>query len=281
VTDLAVRIVRRLATAPGFRHLTRFQPLLRLSFALRASLVREKRRFATNELRSRPMTSVYRLRESGVSIVVRHHTGDVMVLDEIFSQREYEPPLEVEAALAARPAGLRVLDLGANIGLFGAWVLGRFPEATIVAVEADPANAAIHRKAIDANGLGDRWRLLEAFASTSSGVTRFVAGEHATSHAADGEDGVEVPAIDVLPELAKSELVKIDVEGAEWNIVADPRFAAARPAIVVLEYHREGCPQPEPAAAAEQALRTAGLDVVHASRKPQFGAGLLWGIARG
>jgi FkbM family methyltransferase len=280
LTDLAVRVVRRLATAPGFRHLTRVQPLLRLSFALRASLVQERLRFAANELRRRPVTGVYRLRGSGVAIALRHHTGDVMVLDEIFSQQEYEPPREVEVALSALPAAPRIVDLGANIGLFGAWALGRFPEATIVAVEADPANAEIHRRTIEANGLDARWRLVEAFAATAPGLIHFAAGKHAISHAAAGEkDSIEVPAVDVLPELGTADLVKIDIEGAEWDLLADPRFRDIRPRAVVLEYHAEGCPGADARAAAEQGLGAAGLEVVHVRRKPQFGAGLLWAFA--
>jgi FkbM family methyltransferase len=171
-----------------------------------------------------------------------------------------------------------VVDLGANIGLFGAWVLGRFPGASILAVEADPANAAIHRRTIEANGLGGLWRLLEGFASTEPGLVRFVAAEHATSHAAEPEErGVDVPSLDVLPSLEDADLVKIDIEGAEWRLLADSRFARARPSVVVLEYHKEGAPRPDAGQAAEQALRAAGFDVVHAGRKPQFGAGIVWG----
>jgi FkbM family methyltransferase len=204
-----------------------------------------------------------------------------MVLDEIFSQGEYEPPSEVEAALAALLSAPRVVDLGANIGLFGAWALGRFPEATIVAVEADPENAAIHRRTIDANGLGDRWQLVEGFASTAPGRVRFAAGQHATSHAGEIQgQGVEVPALDVLPHLGAADLVKIDIEGAEWAIFEDPRFARARPSILVLEYHEAGCPYPDAAEAAERALRSAEFDVVRAGRKPEFGAGLLWALTR-
>jgi FkbM family methyltransferase len=279
MSDLAVRFVRWLATAPGFRRLTRVQPLLRLSFALRASLVRERVRFARNELRRRPVSGVYRLRESGVAVVLRHHTGDIMVLDEIFSQREYEPPEPARRALDALFAPT-VVDLGANIGLFGAWALGRFPEATIVGVEADPANAAVHRRTIEANGLGLRWKLIEGFAGTESGVVRFAAGEHATSHADDREGAIDVPAVDVFPELRSADLVKIDVEGAEWELLADPRFERLRPQVVVLEYHEDGSPTEDPRQAAEQALRAAGLDVFHAASKPQFGAGIVWGLLR-
>ena len=89
----------------------------------------------------------------GVAIALRHHTGDVLVLDEIFSQLEYEPPRRGQAGCSRLSGAPRVVDLGANIGLFGAWVLGRYPDATIVAVEADPANAAVHRRTIEANEL--------------------------------------------------------------------------------------------------------------------------------
>jgi FkbM family methyltransferase len=281
VTDLALRLVRRLAGAPGFRHLARSQTLLRVSFALRGSLVRERLGFAAAELRRRPATGVYRLRESGVAIALRHHTGDVMVLDEIFSQREYEPPPAVTAALERLPSDVRIVDLGANIGLFGAWALGRFPEATVLAVEADPANAAVHRLAIQANDAAGRWRLVEAFAATTAGTVRFAAGRHATSHAASDEDeAVDVPSIDVLPELDEAGLLKIDVEGAEWDLLADPRFPAAVPPVVVLEYHREGAPGSNPEAEADRLLRAAGLEVIHAARKPQFGAGLVWAFRR-
>src|SRR5204863_1001831 len=115
------RLVRRAATLPGLRLLTRSGALLRVTYALRATLVADSRRFAANELRRRATVETYRLRHSDVRVAVRHHTADLMVLDEVFSQREYAPPDPVASALnALRP--LRVADLGANIGVFGAWV---------------------------------------------------------------------------------------------------------------------------------------------------------------
>jgi FkbM family methyltransferase len=217
------------------------------------------------------------LRSSGVAIALRHHTGDVLVLDEIFSQLEYEPPPEVRSSLTGLHAPT-VVDLGANIGLFGAWVLERYPDARIISVEADPANAAVHRRTIEANGVDDRWTLVEGFASTQAGVVRFVGGEHATSRAGSGEGSIDVPTVDVFPELAGADVVKIDIEGAEWELLADPRFAALQPSVLVLEYHEDGCPGTDPARAAEAALREAGLEVVPGGRKPQFGAGILWAL---
>jgi len=268
--SMLLRAVRRLASAPGFRRLTSIASLLRLSYALRASLVRERARFVRNELRVGATTATYRLRGSTVAVAIRHHTGDVMVLDEIFSQDEYEPPPGVEL-----PKVESAVDLGANIGLFGAWLLGGYPKARLLAYEADPGNAAVHRLTIETNGLSEQWRLVEAFAGTRAGVTSFAAGQHAVSR--EGE-GIEVPVVDVLPELTDADLVKIDIEGAEWPILADPRFRELRAQVVVLEYHAEGSPGPDPAAEAEKALAAAGYAVVDAGRKPAFGAGILWGL---
>jgi FkbM family methyltransferase len=228
-------------------------------------------------MRPGPVTATYRLSESGVAVTLRHHGGDVMALDELFAQQEYELPPPVEQTLAATTEPLRVVDLGANIGLFGAWLLGRFPAARIVALEADPSNAAVHRSTIEANGLSDRWRLMEAFAGTRAGTTRFVPGLFGVSREADKQEGIEVRVVDVLPELLDADLVKIDVEGAEWPIVTDPRFRDLRARAVVLEYHEWGCPADDPRVLAEQSLRAGGWEVVHAARKPAFGAGVLWG----
>lgn len=272
-----LRAIRWLASAPFFRRLTTITPLVRLSFSLRAALVHERLRFIRNELRRSPLTATYRLRESGVTVALRHPGSDVMALDEIFSQREYELPQPVELALAEASESLLVVDLGANVGLFGAWVLGRFPNARILAVEADPDSAAVHRVTIEGNGLAERWRLLEAFAGTQDGTIRFVPGLLGLSHAADGEQGIEVPVIDVMPDLLNADLVKIDIEGAEWPILADPRFQALAARAVVLEYHSWGCPEDDPRAVAEEALRAGGYELVHGVQKAAVGAGVLWG----
>jgi FkbM family methyltransferase len=270
-------LVRRLATAPGFRRLTRVAPLLRLSFALRGALVRSPLRFALNELRPGEVTASYRLREGGVSIVVRHHTPDVLVLDEVFSQREYDFPPPVEAVLADLPRPPKILDLGANIGLFGAFVLTRFPNPHIVALEPDPANAEIHERAIEANGNADRWTLVQAAAATAPGTLPFSPGGFTRSHAAEpGREAIEVPAEDVLPRMAEADLVKIDVEGAEWALLADPRFIGIGARAVVLEYHPENCPGPDPREEAERALSAAGFQVAPGPAKPAFGTGVLW-----
>lgn len=271
-----LRLLRWAAQQPGLRRLTFVPPLLRLSFALRASLVQERVRFALNELRPGAVTATYRLRGSPVAVTLRHHTPDVLVLDEVFAQQEYELPGAVADVLAG--ADLDVADIGANIGLFGAWVLQRFPTARIVAVEADPANAAIHRRTSAANGKGAAWRLVEGFAATAPGRVRFASGLHGTSHlAGDAEAATSAEAFDVFPLLADADFIKIDIEGGEWALLADERFRALSACAVVLEFHRDHCPEADPEAAAEHALRRAGYVVLHGTHKPRAAAGLIWG----
>lgn len=268
--------VRRLARLPLVGRLTRVPLALRFSFATRGVLVRSPLRFALNELRRAPVTATYRLRESGVAIAIRHHTPDVLVLDELFSQREYEPPPEAATALEALRAP-RVVDLGANIGLFGAWVRGRFPGARIDALEPDSGNAEIQALAIAANDANETWTLERAAAATAAGTVEFAPGSFANSRVARaGEPSVSVAAVDVFPLLEGADLVKIDVEGAEWPLLEDRRLRQLRARVVVLEYHEDGCPEPDPEGAATHRLREAGYEVAPGPTKPRYGAGVLW-----
>jgi hypothetical protein len=246
------------------RRLTRVKPLLRVSFALRGALVENSLAFALHELDARPSTHRYRLSGSSVAITIRHHTADILVLDELFAQREYEFPPPVATALARAGPEPRVIDLGANIGLFGAWALMHFPGARVVGVEADETNAAIHAETIRANPTA-RWELTRGFAAPATGTARL-------------DDATEVTAVDVFPQLLDADLVKIDIEGAEWAILADPRFAQIRAAAIVLEYHRHLCPRDDPQRAAESALSVAGYEVLQTRATPELETGLIWGF---
>jgi FkbM family methyltransferase len=217
---------------------------------------------------------VYELREAGAFVALRHKTPDVLLLDEIFSRREYELPGPV-AQLIRALGPLRVADVGANIGLFGAFISTRHPLTEIVAIEADAANVTVLRRCAAANHARARWTVVPAAAGTSAGTVRFVSGEYSLSRI--GDEGEPVPAVDVFPYLAEAQLVKIDIEGAEWPILADPRFHRLRAPAIVLEYHQMGCPGNDPKAEAEAGLRAAGYRIAPGPAKPEYGAGIIWG----
>ncbi len=244
------------------------------ALALRARTVRPSWRFAGRELTRRKGLNLYTARAGGLEVGVRHGTGDVVTLGEVFHERDYEPPAAVEALLGPAP---RILDLGANVGMFGAWALGRWPGADVTAYEPDPANAAVHERVIAANGLAERWRVVRAAAGAEDGSVHFAAGGVALSHVV-GEAThatIEVELRDVLPGLAAVDLLKLDVEGGEWPILQDPRFAAAPPRALAMEYHADGAPGPDPREEAVRLLAAAGLQVLDI-RRHAHGDGMLW-----
>jgi FkbM family methyltransferase len=255
---------------------------------LLASRVRPALAFARRQLRREPGPSAYAIRANGRRIWIRHDTDDPHVLAECFGRlRAYEPPPGPAERLIAEPPR-SVVDLGANIGLFGLLAIERFPACEVTGIEADPANADLLERCIEANGLGGRWRALRAFAAAAPGSVSFAAGRSSRSRsvaagdAPAGDGAIEVEAIDVFPLLAAAELVKIDIEGGEWALLADPRLAELGAATIVLEYHGAGCPGADPRGAAVAALEGAGyrVTIVHersgAELEPGEGQGVAW-----
>ena len=277
--------MRRLAAIPAVRRLAAIGPLRRVAFALRASLVRERRAFAVRELRGRRVTGRYRVRETGVLVCLRHSTEDVWALDEVFSQRLYDPPPQVEAALEDSGPQLKVVDLGANIGLFGAHVIGRHPEARITAFEPDPDNARLLACCVESNGREGTWQRIDACAWTRDGTLEFVGGQGAISHVAAASDRpsgtISVPALDVFPYLREVDLLKIDIEGGEWVIMEDERFAPVPARALVLEYHPHLCSQPDPRRHAIELLERAGYSVAPIFHRERDSVGMLWAWREG
>jgi FkbM family methyltransferase len=272
-------MVPPVSPALGFRRLLthpRIEPLV--STGLRARLVARPDRFALAERLAAGRVVAHTIRAEGLEVVLEHGSPDVEAFDEIFYQRIYDPPAEVEAALAGASPPLRILDLGANIGLFGLWALGRWPEAQIDAYEPDPRNASHHRRTIDRNGRARTWRLHQAAACASAGTMTFAAGRYVLGGPAHpGDPGaIEVTAVDILPALAEADLVKIDAEGSEWAILDDPRFAETTARAVALEYHPELCPERDARAAAFARLQAGGFTVRDQPTQAPAGYGSLW-----
>jgi FkbM family methyltransferase len=245
--------------------------LARLSLVTRSPL-----RFLIRHATRRGAASGYRLRGSQIDLFLRHATPDVAALEQVFRQGHYELPPEAETALWGRHP-LRVVDLGANIGAFGAWVLSRHPDAEVVAVEPEPGNAAVHRLAIDHYRGEGTWRLIEACAGTADAEVRFRAGMFTNSRLAEpDEEAVIVPVCDVFRLIDRADLVKIDIEGAEWNLLRDPRFRSIDAVCVALEYHARRCADDDPHGEAVGALESAGFSWRDAEFWSPEGHGMIW-----
>ena len=228
---------------------------------VRSTVVEESARFIARELAPGRRRAIYRLRAARGKVVIRHGTADVVTLDEVFHLRDYELPEPVARELESLGEP-RILDLGANIGLFGLFVLDRYPHARVTSIEADPDNAAVLRECVAINRAAERWEVVEAVASSHDGTVSFVTGDYSLSHiAGPGEIGVPVRAVDVFEHLSETDLAKIDIEGGEWGILGDARLADSPVRAIVVEYHAFACPSPHPREAAVAALTAAGFEV--------------------
>ena len=137
--------------------------------------------------------------------------------------------------------GMRVLDIGANIGFYSMLAASRVGEAGRVwAIEPNPHNVAFLLANRRLNGFqnleivqaaaSDRWEVLQYFSAASNGITRPVTeGDPETS----GDTVQAVPAAAILPKGERVDLVKIDVEGAEGKVLLglEPVLRKYRPTI--------------------------------------------------
>lgn len=242
-----------------------------------ARAVRESPAFFARELLRSDDIHCYHVRENGVSVALRHAAQDSATLAEVFCRHDYHPGEKVAAAIGEPRT---IVDLGANIGLFGAFAAPLWPEATITGYEPDPANVAVHQQTIIANGLGDRWRVICAAAGVREGEVELAAGRAMGSFVVEpgtdpGVPTIQVPIRDVLPEVCGADLVKMDIEGGEWEILLDPRFMQHPPRTIVLEYHPHLCPGTDPRAVAEEALAQANLTTASIWHR-EDGYGMCW-----
>jgi len=148
--------------------------------------------------------------------------------------------LDDEYGLKALPfTPAKIIDVGSNIGLFSLWALRNFPDAQIHGYEPNP-NAA---KFAESNLAGfNSVTLFPEAVGSKSGSARLIQANSGESRmvlaAAAADSGV--PMIAFSEAVARMggniDLLKLDCEGAEWEIFRNPApFREVR--VVRMEYH--------------------------------------------
>jgi hypothetical protein len=116
-------------------------------------------------------------------------------------------------------------------------------------------------------------------ASNITGQRLFVPGLRAKARLAGGQEqtSFRVRTVDVFQcATGPIDLMKIDIEGGEWAILADPRMAALDVTAIRLEWHRRHCPEDDARLAAERLLRDAGFTgILHAPTEHDRN-GVIW-----
>ena len=165
---------------------------------------------------------------AGPPVRFTHPQAFVAQYRAMFHERMYA------AALGPAPV---ILDVGANYGLATIALKAEHPDAEIVAFEADPAIAAIAATNIARPRACDDVTLVRAAAWTSEGTMRFAAEGSDAGRLGD-EGGLEVPTVRLRDWLDRDvDLLKMDIEGAEVDVLLDCADRLDRVGSLVCEYH--------------------------------------------
>lgn len=266
-----VRLGRRIASARWPRQLEAPRSLAKkLAWtAVEARLVRTPGRYAWRELTGAACGD-YQLRAGSGRLSLRHRSGDIDIFRKFYAYGYYDPPAELTTRLTALGRPVNVLDLGANIGLFEVFTRELLPIGRVVCFEPDPANAAMVERAREANGAD--WELVRACASNRDGRVRFNTGRKNFSRIGDSGD-LDIACLDVFGRIAEADLVKMNIEGSEWEILQDPRFADTT-ANWIVEYHHFASPDADIHRLARELFERAGYAVKLAAKTDDNG--LLW-----
>lgn len=177
-----------------------------------------------------------------IRLVLRDNEGaDLFIYSEVFEHECYALPLRNQPAT--------ILDLGANIGLAAIYFARTFPTARVACVEPDPDNFRVLQRNLDLNRVAAV--VFAAAAHNEDGAVMMTLAASAYGHRiADARthgaaERYEVAAVTVPTLLARLGwerigLVKIDIEGHETVLLAQPCDWLDRVDALCLEYHFDG-----------------------------------------
>lgn len=160
---------------------------------------------------------------------------------EIFLDNEYSPVLDcIEST--SNPT---IVDLGSNIGGFALYIFDSFPQAKVVSVEVAPDTFDVLKRNQKLNTERD-WDILQAAVWTKNGHVNLDRRDTSTGHrVAKDEEGSERVVAKLLDGILLDagindiSLMKMDIEGAESEVVPVNEEVFQRTQILVIEIHTD------------------------------------------
>lgn len=149
--------------------------------------------------------------------------ADAFIFWEFISGGFYEPPDFAE----------NIVDCGANIGFFAVHAGLLFPNAKMVCYEPDETNYQMLKSNLQRNGIQADCRLRGVWSSDFSGFF----------HSRESFDGFiskepsRYPVICELPKIPANTWLKLDVEGAEYEVLPAVLEGETLPSHISMEVH--------------------------------------------
>jgi FkbM family methyltransferase len=167
-------------------------------------------------------------------VYCRPNTTDVQVFDDTFIARYHLPPPELTELRT-------ILDLGSNIGLTIAHMAVVFPEARILGVELDEQNYSVCERNIEP--FKPRCRVIRGAVWPSAGEVTYGGTEcwgfRVTGHSNGDRTAQAYPMSQLLDMMnaPKVDYVKMDIEGAEAEVLEDAGLWLSRIRCLKVEIH--------------------------------------------
>lgn len=164
------------------------------------------------------------------------------ICEDVFAGHEY--------GFQTRKRHPYIIDAGAHVGVATHYFKQQYPEARVLALEANPATCALLRRNVSHNGLGDI-RVLHAALAPQAGEIAFYTGAEEDASGSWGDSAVRQPwheehdtAIRRVPAVTLSSLLtepvdmlKLDIEGLETAVLAEAAPYLHRVRRIALEFH--------------------------------------------
>jgi FkbM family methyltransferase len=234
----------------------------------------------------------------GDEVEVRLSTGQRLLLQksmmlglavayEIFVMDTYRCPRELSPQSVRR-----IVDVGANVGYSVTYWSSNFPTASIEAFEPHPEHLRLLRRSLRINRIEARVNVHPVAVGQAAGTFELIDAGTASAIAhrgaalnGDTSRRLQVEVVDFFHAIKdlQIDLLKLDCEGAEYDILMDPRFAEINARNLVMEWHSTAA---HPDACAELSARLRELEwdvqpgkIAHVEMLEglgMLGAGILW-----
>jgi FkbM family methyltransferase len=179
-----------------------------------------------------------------IPLYYRPGSSDADVIRQVFVQREYE--------CIGQLRGVRtIIDCGANIGCTAFYLLHRYPNARLIAIEPDSANMEVCRKNLAP--FKDKVTFLQAGIWSRSAPLKVLRGDYRDGRewsfqvtACAPNESPDVSGITIEKAIAALggdwvDILKIDIEAAEGEVFSGSVNWLARVGAVAIEIHGNDC----------------------------------------